>query len=302
MRRIPLSPLALALALAATGCASSRSAQHGVAVERGVASWYGPGFHGNFTASGERYDMWAMTAAHRTLPFGTVVEVRNLENGRSVRVKINDRGPFLKNRVVDLSRAAAEAIDMVGPGTAIVELVAVGLEPLGGFAFTVQVGAFREAAAAVDLAERLRGEFPEVAVRSDEVWSRVQVGSPTRDEARPLPVPRRGATLRREAVGARLSGGRRAAGGGRSAARSGRCRKTRGRRGARGLSSGAAHAARLRSPRRRSTLLRASQRSRRRRWWRGGPASCGGRARAEPEVRCASRRPCCGVEVQRPLR
>lgn len=189
MRRIPLSPLlALAAALAvATGCASPRAARHGVAVERGVASWYGPGFHGNFTASGERYDMWALTAAHRTLPFGTVVEVHNLETGQRVRVKINDRGPFLKNRIVDLSRAAAEAIGMVGPGTALVELVAVGLEPIGGFAFTVQVGAFREPAAAVELASRLRDDFPNVEVRHDEVWSRVQVGSfPTRDEARPL--------------------------------------------------------------------------------------------------------------------
>lgn len=186
MRRIPLPPLALAAALAvAAGCATPRAARHGVAVERGVASWYGPGFHGNFTASGERYDMWSLTAAHRTLPFGTLVEVRNLENGKSVRVKINDRGPFLKNRIVDLSRAAAEAIGMVGPGTALVELVAVGIEPLGGFAYTVQVGAFREPDAARELADRLRADFPEVEVRSDEVWSRVQVGSfASRDEAR----------------------------------------------------------------------------------------------------------------------
>lgn len=189
MRRIPHSPLlALAAALAvAAGCASPRAARHGVAVERGVASWYGPGFHGNLTASGERYDMWALTAAHRTLPFGTVVEVHNLETGQRVRVKINDRGPFLKNRIVDLSRAAAEAIGVVGPGTALVELVAVGLEPIGGFAFTVQVGAFREPAAAIELAGRLRADFPNVEVRQDEVWSRVHVGSfPTRDEARPL--------------------------------------------------------------------------------------------------------------------
>jgi rare lipoprotein A len=186
MRRIPLPPLALVAAFAVVaGCASPRAARHGVAIERGVASWYGPGFHGNFTASGERYDMHSLTAAHRTLPFGTVVEVRNLENGRRVRVKINDRGPFVNNRIVDLSRAAAEAIGMVGPGTALVELVAVGLEPIGGFAFTVQVGAFREPAAADDLAARLRADFPAVEVRRDEVWSRVQVGSfPTREEAR----------------------------------------------------------------------------------------------------------------------
>jgi rare lipoprotein A len=185
MRRILPHALALAAALAVVGCASTRSARHGVAVERGMASWYGPGFHGNHTASGERYDMWAMTAAHRTLPFGTVVEVRNLETGQRARVKINDRGPFLKNRILDLSRAAAEAIGVLGPGTALVELVAVGLEPIGGFAFTVQVGAFRDPSAARELADRLRGEFPTVEVRSDEVWSRVQVGSfSNRDEAR----------------------------------------------------------------------------------------------------------------------
>jgi N-acetylmuramoyl-L-alanine amidase len=113
--------------------------------------------------------MWALTAAHRSLPFGTLVEVRNLENGQRVTVKINDRGPFLKNRVLDLSRAAAEALGVVGPGTALVELVAVGLEPLGGFAFTVQVGAFREAAAARELAERLRATLGlQVVLTRDE--------------------------------------------------------------------------------------------------------------------------------------
>jgi rare lipoprotein A len=177
MRRILLAPLALVALLVATGCASTRSARHGVAVERGVASWYGPGFHGRHTASGERYDMSALTAAHRSLPFGTVVEVRNVENGRAVRVKINDRGPFVGNRIIDLSRAAADAIGLLGPGTAFVELVAVGVEPLGGFAFTVQVGAFHAVTLARDLADRLRDDFPEVEVRSDAVWSRVQVGS-----------------------------------------------------------------------------------------------------------------------------
>jgi rare lipoprotein A len=178
MRRILLTPLLVLAALAAlSGCASTRSARQGVAVERGIASWYGPGFHGRHTASGEPYDMAAMTAAHRSLPFGTVVDVRNLANGLAVRVKINDRGPFVGNRIIDLSRAAADAIGLVGPGTALVELVAVGVEPIGGFAFTVQVGAFREVGRARDLADRLRDDFPEVEVRSDAVWSRVQVGS-----------------------------------------------------------------------------------------------------------------------------
>lgn len=181
MRRTALL-LALLLAPLVAGCASSRS--KGVAVERGIASWYGPGFHGNQTASGQRYDMWALTAAHRTLPLGTIVEVRNLENDRTVRVLINDRGPFKKNRILDLSRAAAEALGIVGPGTAPVEIVAVGLEPIGGTSFAVQVGAFLEVERANELADRLRSSYPRVEVTTDEVWSRVQVGEyGSRDDA-----------------------------------------------------------------------------------------------------------------------
>ena len=92
---------------------------------RGVASWYGPDFHGLATSSGERYDMNAMTAAHTTLPLPTWVEVTNLENGRSVVVKVNDRGPFVDNRLIDLSRAAATQLDMLRNGTARVEVRAV---------------------------------------------------------------------------------------------------------------------------------------------------------------------------------
>lgn len=84
--------------------------------ERGGASWYGPGFHGRRTASGERYDMNAFTAAHRTLPFGTWVRVHSLVNGREVDVRITDRGPFVRSRVIDVSRAAASALGMLGLG------------------------------------------------------------------------------------------------------------------------------------------------------------------------------------------
>ena len=84
--------------------------------QRGGASWYGPGFHGRRTASGERYDMNAMTAAHRTLPFGTWVRVHSLVNGREVDVRITDRGPFISSRVIDVSRGAAEALGMLGLG------------------------------------------------------------------------------------------------------------------------------------------------------------------------------------------
>ncbi|MGI9263673.1 MAG: septal ring lytic transglycosylase RlpA family protein [Gammaproteobacteria bacterium] len=91
-------------------------------VEKGVASWYGEKFHGRRTSSGETYDMYAMTAAHKTLPLPTYARVTNLKNGRSVVVKINDRGPFIDNRIVDLSYSAAKRLDMITQGTAFVEL------------------------------------------------------------------------------------------------------------------------------------------------------------------------------------
>lgn len=91
--------------------------------ESGHASWYGPRFHGRLTASGERYDMYALTAAHKTLPFGTVVRVRSEVLGREVDVRINDRGPFAPGRVIDVSRAAAEALGLVGVGVAEVSLL-----------------------------------------------------------------------------------------------------------------------------------------------------------------------------------
>ncbi|MGB3336204.1 MAG: septal ring lytic transglycosylase RlpA family protein [Devosia sp.] len=86
----------------------------------GVASWYGPGFHGRTTANGERYNMNDMTAAHKSLKFGTRVKVTNENNGRSVVVRINDRGPYVGSRIIDLSKSAAQALDMIGPGTAAV--------------------------------------------------------------------------------------------------------------------------------------------------------------------------------------
>ena len=93
--------------------------------ERGVASWYGNKFHGNPTASGEIYDMYAMTAAHKTLPLPTTVKVTNLSNARSVAVIVNDRGPFVHNRIIDLSYSAARELDMLGTGTTRVEIEAV---------------------------------------------------------------------------------------------------------------------------------------------------------------------------------
>ncbi len=93
--------------------------------ERGVASWYGTKFHGRRTSSGERYDMYAMTAAHRSLPLPTYVQVTNLQNGRQIVVKVNDRGPFHQNRIIDLSYAAAQKLGIAGRGTGLVEVVAI---------------------------------------------------------------------------------------------------------------------------------------------------------------------------------
>jgi rare lipoprotein A len=94
-------------------------------LERGVASWYGPTFHGGNTSSGEPYDMYGMTAAHKTLPLPTYARVTNLRNGRSVVVRINDRGPFVANRLIDLSYTAAAKLDMIRDGTTLVEVRAL---------------------------------------------------------------------------------------------------------------------------------------------------------------------------------
>jgi rare lipoprotein A len=149
----------------------------GSGVERGTASWYGPGFNGHRTASGERYNMRELTAAHQTLPFGSLVEVRNLENGHAVVVRINDRGPFAKGRVIDLSYAAAREVGVFGPGTAEVELRVIGADPAAETThFTVQVGAFADPDLALILHRNLKRMYPEAFIHSDGLWNRVQIG------------------------------------------------------------------------------------------------------------------------------
>jgi len=97
----------------------------------GIASWYGPDFHGKTTSSQEKYNMWAMTAAHKTLPMNTIVEVTNKSNGKKTIVRINDRGPFVGNRIIDLSKSAAQKIGMIATGTAPVELRVLGFGKKG---------------------------------------------------------------------------------------------------------------------------------------------------------------------------
>ncbi len=148
-------------------------------VEEGIASWYGPGFHGKLTASGERYDMFQMTAAHKRLPLGTSVRVRSLATGRSVTVKINDRGPFIRGRIIDLSYAAARSLRMIGKGTERVRLKVI-KKPLPPGPFWVQVSAFDDLQEARALRRELEGDFAKVRVvpvkLSTGKWYRVQVG------------------------------------------------------------------------------------------------------------------------------
>ncbi|MCY3592813.1 MAG: septal ring lytic transglycosylase RlpA family protein [Acidobacteria bacterium] len=181
------SPLTAALAavIAAgllAGCASTRgleSPNRGT-TQRGQASWYGAKFHGRPTASGEIYDMNRISAAHKQLPMGTVVLVKNQDNGKKLRVPINDRGPFIKGRIIDLSVGAARQLEMFGQGLANVRIKVVRLPPkkrklpisypARGWrdskanrdrrsGFTIQAGAFSKRSTAVALARRLRREL-----------------------------------------------------------------------------------------------------------------------------------------------
>jgi len=157
--------------------------------EKGVASWYGEPYHGRRTASGEVYDMHAMTAAHKTLPFGTVVKVNRRDTGADVKVRINDRGPFIEGRIIDLSYAAAKKIDLDRDGVAPVKITVVGREEVSGASappprpvpskgcFWVQVGAFgdHENARRAERELESAGENATVLEGADRLW-RVRVG------------------------------------------------------------------------------------------------------------------------------
>lgn len=196
----------LAGTIATSGCALVRQPapppiEDGV--QLGIASWYGPGFHGRQTANGEIYDQDALTAAHPSLPFGTRVRVTSLDNGRAVDVRITDRGPFVGGRAIDLSRGAARVIGLIGPGIGPVRIemmpsAAVASAqservPIAPAAVTrdylVEVGAFRDPALAERLRQVLAGRFPDArvdaAATADDERYRVRLG-PFRgeDEAR----------------------------------------------------------------------------------------------------------------------
>ncbi len=171
-------------------------------VEEGIASWYGADFHGKSTSNGEVYDMYAMTAAHKTLPLGVMVRVTSKVNGRQTLVRVNDRGPFVKGRIIDLSYAAAKDLGVVGPGTAPVRIEALGYQetaPGGQVAyrqpksydlgrFAVQVGSFSIPDNANRLASQLQARYGVASVQqgfvTGKLFYRVRVGNyPTLEAA-----------------------------------------------------------------------------------------------------------------------
>ena len=198
-RRLPWHALLLAALAVAGGCGGNRAARvpappvPGVYAEQGIASWYGVPFHGRRAANGDVYDMNQETAAHRTLPFGSLVRVTNLDNGLQTEVRITDRGPFVEGRIIDLSFAAARAVDMVGAGIARVrlELLSSGGVPPGAGNFTVQVGAFTQRGNAERLRNRLTAQYAPIFIQDYDApnghFYRVRVGRvPTQQGAEQL--------------------------------------------------------------------------------------------------------------------
>jgi rare lipoprotein A len=158
-------------------------------VQTGLASWYGPNFHGKTTSSREIYNMYDMTAAHRSLPFGTYVMVTNMNNGKSVKVKINDRGPFVEGRIIDLSFAAAQVLDAVGPGVIPVKIEILTNESpsISVQRFVVQVGSFVSKDNATSLQKKLKNLFRDVYVStfqtSTQTFYRVRITASDREKA-----------------------------------------------------------------------------------------------------------------------
>lgn len=160
-------------------------------MEQGTASWYGIPFHGRRAADGEIFDMNTLVAAHRTLPFGSILRVTNLNNGRDVQVRVIDRGPFVGDRILDLARAAAVSLDMIGTGTAPVRIELLsGPSPVGG-EFTVQIGAFADRGNAEALRDRLSARYQPIFIQDYDAptghFYRVRVGRvPSPDAAQQL--------------------------------------------------------------------------------------------------------------------
>lgn len=152
-------------------------------IESGIASWYGPNFHGNKTANGEIFDMNKMTAAHRTLPFGSIVRIKNKENNKSVIVRINDRGPFSKERIIDLSKKAADKINLINDGTAHVEIFLLNIQEVKKLPYnlkiphySVQVGSFLNKSDAIQMSSKILGSRIEEVKIDGKSYFRIYVG------------------------------------------------------------------------------------------------------------------------------
>jgi rare lipoprotein A len=152
----------------------------GIFVEEGTASWYGIPFHGRRAADGEIFDMNSLVAAHRTLPFGSILRVTNLNNGREVQVRVIDRGPFVGDRILDLARAAAVSLDMIGTGTAPVRIELLSGPNPAVDEFTVQIGAFSDRGNAERLRDRLLPHYQPIFIQDYDTptghFYRVRVG------------------------------------------------------------------------------------------------------------------------------
>jgi rare lipoprotein A len=195
MRRLPLALLVVWFTMSCSGLDRSQKGRAGRSdlpepvpttyyTEQGIASWYGKEFHEKPTATGEVYDMYAMTAAHKTLPLGTWVVVTDLGTQRSVRVRINDRGPFVKDRIIDLSYGAADELGMMEKGTTLVEVRCSYSEKTlrENLGYWVQLGAYQDSDLAGDLAVHLGEEYPNVRVLSSQAYHHVRIG-PFQSEA-----------------------------------------------------------------------------------------------------------------------
>jgi rare lipoprotein A len=188
MKKIAVGMLLILVSLIIS-CSRAVYARKNGAAEIGIASWYGKDFHGRPTSSSEIYNMNDMTAAHKTLPFGTRVMVINLENGRSAVVRINDRGPFIRGRIIDLSYAAARILGIVGPGTARVrlEILNDSREKDRRSPLSIQVGAFVIQENAYALKRELEKVGEDVYISTVEIRSqifyRVRIPAKTRKEA-----------------------------------------------------------------------------------------------------------------------
>ena len=178
----------LVTAFSLASCASSRYETY-QEPRTAVASWYGAEFHGRPTASGEKFDMNGLTCAHRELPFGTLLQVTNISNRKAVRCVVNDRGPFVRERDIDLSYGAAKEIGLIGPGTAMVRIISLGRDAgyikevrytSSGGPYTIQVGAFRERDNALRLKSGLELKYVDVyiieAAVDNATFYRVRIG------------------------------------------------------------------------------------------------------------------------------